>query len=156
MNFNSYFWNLVRVTSIVAAGTLLDTSIADAQSNVQPISTTELEPMISKANQLAATPAGKTYVEQFRSAVTPTVLSTQACAPLVRADTSLSILWVIAADGTVDRVFYSPDDSGTRCAVSKLANVRVPVPPRAKWPVYATMSLHPGSIDDALPSPPPH
>lgn len=105
----------------------------------------ELESLGKQAGDNYSTKEGQRYIEEFQNAILPVFSKAlQACTKST-PDTKepASLVFVVAADGTVKRMLYSTDIPFGVCVGTKLRTIKkVPTPPRDNWAVALGAANH--------------
>lgn len=105
----------------------------------------ELESLVKQAGENFETKEGRRYLEAFEKRIMPTFGKALDTCSTSMPDTKepASIVFVVAADGTVKRLLYSTDIPFGRCVGSKILTIKtLPKPPRDNWVVAMGAANH--------------
>jgi hypothetical protein len=105
----------------------------------------ELESLTKEAGRNFETKEGQRYLEQFEKAIMPVFSKALSTCSSSTPDTKepASIVVVVAANGTIQRLLYSTDIPFGNCLGSKLRAIKtVPKPPRDAWAVALGAANH--------------
>ncbi len=99
---------------------------------------------LAEASRLGDTSEGKAYDKEFSKIVAPqfgNIINecTKGLGPRVKFD----VVFVFAADGTVQDVLTAGDQPAAKCVGDKLRGLHLPAPPRAGWPVRFGIDISP-------------
>ena len=96
----------------------------------------------ARAEQMAATDAGKTYEKQFSQALAESARTAlQECTRDTKAPYVLNLVFAIGTDGKVGHVFAAPEQAVSACVAEKLTGSAVPTPPDANWLVGVNVTI---------------
>jgi hypothetical protein len=107
--------------------------------------TSELESLAQQAAQNYSTAEGRRYLEAFQKAIIPVFGKALDVCSSTMPDTNepATIVFVIAADGTVKRLLYSTEIPFGTCVGPKLHAIKtLPKPPRDGWVVALGAANH--------------
>ena len=105
----------------------------------------ELGSLVKQAGENFQTKEGRHYLEAFEKGIMPTFGKALDTCSTSMPDTKepASIVFVVAADGTVKRLLYSTDIPFGRCVGSKSRDIKtLPKPPRDNWVVALGAANH--------------
>ena len=99
---------------------------------------------LAEATRLGDTNEGKAYDKEFSKIVAPQfgdIINecTKGLGPRVKFD----LVFLFAADGTVQDVLTAEDQPAAKCVGDKLRNLHLPAPPRPGWPVRFGIDVSP-------------
>jgi len=118
-------------------------------SLLPPISTAEspaerFEDFRARAHQMGETEEGEAYEKRFSEAFAkPMQTAMQDCTQDTKPPYLVTIVFVIGADGTTQRIVVPPDQPVSACIARKLAGLKLPAPPRADWLVSVNITVNP-------------
>jgi hypothetical protein len=96
----------------------------------------------SRAHELGETPEGKAYEKRFSEAFgKPMQAALQDCTKGTKAPYRVNVVFVIAADGTTQRILPAPDQPVSACVANKLKNLKLPAPPKPNWMVAVNITI---------------
>jgi uncharacterized protein YegJ (DUF2314 family) len=125
--------------------TLIAAVLASCSLAAAIAATSELESLAKQAGDNYSTKEGQRYLDKFQNAIFPVFSKAlQTCTPTT-PDTKepATIVFVVAADGTVKRMLYSTDIPFGVCLGSKLRAIKtVPKPPRDGWAIALGAANH--------------
>jgi hypothetical protein len=125
--------------------TFIASALASCSLAAAVAATSELESLAKQAGDNYSTKEGQRYIDEFQNAIFPVFSKAlQTCTPTTQ-DTKepATIVFVVAADGTVKRMLYSTDIPFGVCLGSKLRAIKkVPKPPRDGWAVALGAANH--------------
>ena len=95
-----------------------------------------------RANDMGETPEGKAYEKRFAEAFgEPMQGALQDCTKDTKPPYLVNVVFVIAADGTTQRIVAAPEQPVSACVAHKLKNLKLPVPPKPNWMVAVNISI---------------
>lgn len=115
----------------------------------------EFAALRARANQLAESAEGKAYDGRFSDAPSfakPLQAALKTCTEQAKPPYAVNLVFVINADGSLQRIVPSPDQPVSACIAAKLEGVKLPEPPKNEWLVALNISIKdPEPIDDPGP-----
>ena len=115
--------------------------LATASSTVD-----EFDARLAEAKANEATPEWTDYQGPFFEKLVPVLRQTMvSCFPADQepAIGTFTLLFAIQTDGRLSRFLVRPDNAKTRCVISGLRDIEVPVPPRPDWWEFLEMRVTP-------------
>jgi len=95
-----------------------------------------------RAHDLGKTSEGKAYEKRFSEAFgKPMQAALQDCTKDTKPPYLVNIVFVIAADGTTQRIVAAPDQPVSACVATKLKNLKLPSPPKPNWMVAVNITI---------------
>lgn len=95
-----------------------------------------------RAHDLGKTPEGKVYEKRFSEAFgKPMEAALQDCTKDTKPPYLVNVVFVIAADGTTQRIVAAPDQPVSSCVANKLKNLKLPSPPKPSWMVAVNIAI---------------
>jgi uncharacterized protein YegJ (DUF2314 family) len=106
--------------------------------------TSEFEALVKEAGRNYVTKEGQRYLEEFQDAILPVFADAlNTCRDKPDTKEPATLLFVVAADGTVKRLLYSKEIPFGVCVGSKLRAIKaLPNPPRDSWAVAFAAANH--------------
>jgi tetratricopeptide (TPR) repeat protein len=99
---------------------------------------------LAEARRLADTDAGKAYENEFGKMVAPRFGDVIGeCTKNLGPTVKLDVVFVFAANGQLEQVLGSKDQSVAKCIGDKLRDLQLPAPPHASWPVSLSINISP-------------
>jgi hypothetical protein len=125
--------------------TLVAALVALSLSHLLSVADSDSEPfdkVHARAHDMGETPEGKVYEKRFSEAlVKPIQAALQDCTKGTKAPYTVNVVFVIAADGTTQRILPAPDQPVSACVANKLKNLKLPAPPKPNWMVAVNISI---------------
>jgi hypothetical protein len=106
--------------------------------------TSEFEALVKEAGRNYVTKEGQRYLEEFQDAILPVFTDAlNTCRDKPDTKEPATLLFVVAAHGTVKRLLYSKEIPFGVCVGSKLRAIKaLPNPPRDSWAVAFAAANH--------------
>jgi len=124
---------------------LLAALMAILVSPLLPAADSDSEPyakVYPRAHDMGATPEGKAYEKRFSEAFgKPMQAALQDCTKDTKPPYLVNVVFVIAADGTTQRIVTAPDQPVSACVANKLKNLKLPAPPKPNWMVAVNITI---------------
>ena len=109
-------------------------SAADADSDYAAI--------YPRAHNMGETPEGAVYESAFSQAFARPMQSVlQDCTKGTQAPYIVNVVFVIAADGTTQRIVPAPGQPVSACVAAKLKSLKLPPPPKPNWMVAVNINI---------------
>ncbi len=114
------------------AALIIVLSVASMSATSRP----EFGQAMTQADKARNSAEGRKYAQPLAVAMKDIYSTGIRCVPLPPTrDSYFTIIFYLAADGSVERVLEWTPSSTTRCFVQVLRGKKFPRPPRAHWPV---------------------
>src|SRR5215813_13139977 len=96
---------------------------------------------VAAAERLSSTPAYQQYEwSKFWPAIgTAFANAMVACTKTLKADVTFDCVFIVAADGHIQRILHTPHQPVAACVAAQLRDRSLPRPPRDSWPVLVHM-----------------
>jgi hypothetical protein len=92
---------------------------------------------------MGETDEGKAYEKRFSEALVARSLpaALRDCTKDTKPPYTINMVFVIAADGTTQRIISAPDQPVSACVAKKLTGVKLPAPPKPDWMVVLNIKI---------------
>jgi hypothetical protein len=116
---------------------LFSGSIPAAEPPAEPF-----EKVRARAVAMGETAEGKEYEKRFSGDIAkPLQAALQECTKDTKPPYTLNIVFVIGADGAVQRILPAPEQPVSACVAKKLKDVKLPAPPKVDWLVAMKLKI---------------
>ena len=102
----------------------------------------KFEDIRARARQMGETDEGKVYEKEFSKAVSkPMQAALEECTKDTNPPYIVNIVFVIGADGKVQRLVPAPEETVSARVAKKLNDLKLPKPPKANWMVSVNIAI---------------
>jgi len=95
------------------------------------------------ATQMGGTSEGKAYEKRFSKVfANPMDEAIRDCTKNIKPPYVVNVVFIIGADGTVERILSAPGELISEGVAIKLKGLKVPRPPKPSWMVSVSMEIN--------------
>ena len=124
---------LIAMLAAFAASPQLQAAESDAQT---------YDEIHGRAHDMGETPEGKAYEKVFSEVIVkPMQAALRDCTKNTNPPYRVNVVFVIAVDGTTQRIVAAPGQPVSACVARKLDHFQLPAPPKPNWLVAVNISI---------------
>ena len=117
------------------------TFIGDTPSDTSKPLGEKFDAIHARAHEMGETEEGKAYEKKFGEAFARALTASKACTNNAKLPSTINLVFVINAEGIVQRIISKPEQPVSACMAKKLDHMQAPPPPKPNWLVAVNFTI---------------